>query len=90
MANLTLFFHLFNIQHTLADLEHGQVLISLRQDRNMFDVHVDIIKIFKGRYYLAMPLTEVSYVSICEAKRAKNHLLTGSGAYIYMSNDLSQ
>lgn len=70
----------------------------------MFEVYVDIIKCFKGRYYMVRPFIEDSHAtnydtyprvpSIYTKKFPKllhqNHFLAGMRNYIYSPDDFSQ
>lgn len=67
VPTITLFFHIFNIQRSFAELERVQDLLFPRKGWKMFEVYVKSMRNFKGRYYLVTPIIMVSYKSICDA-----------------------
>lgn len=64
VPTLTLFFHLFNAQHSFFELARGQSLISFRKNCKMFEFFYESVKILKDRYYLVSPFTNMAHASI--------------------------
>lgn len=102
--SLSLFFHLFKVQHSSANHAQGHDLIILAHVTNYFEAYFDGMKHFENEFSLVTPINEGAHAQVCAIRiRTENrctnlfpkflnqgHFLMENGSYIYKESGMSQ